>query len=1131
MKHLSRRSIFLGRQKCANLIAKSSSLLLTALILQSNTNALAQKISLREQKTSLETVLNKISKQAGVGFVGDSNLINKDLIIQNINLQNASLTDALEAAFKNTNLTYTIKDKIVVYKLKGDSPSKSTDQQSIRGQVLGKNGEPLVGATITIKGQSQAVKTDEAGYFTLKNVSAGVILQISYLGYDTNEISARDNLKVQLQQSQQLLDEVAVSVGYGRVAKKDLTGAVSSISGKDIEHIPAATVDNVLMGRVSGVHVTKADGQPGGALRVQIRGTASITGDNEPLYVIDGVPMTADAPYISNVKNSISGGEVAGGFERGISPISNLNLDDVLSIDVLKDASASAIYGSRAANGVVIITTKNGIKSKKPQFTFDTYTGFSVARQPIVLNKEQFITYVTEAANNNPTHSVSKQILDKETPYFRNFDTDWIDEISRNAKNNNIHLSVRGGNESTLYYTSMSVMDQKGTELNSGFKRFAGKTNIEYSLSSKLKFGTNLNYNYSNSNVSMGLSRIAYQFRPDFPIFNDDGSFFTSPDRVTVNPVALSTSTNVGKSYGFIGTGYLEAMVTKDLVFKSSLTYGLTNYQQKQFTPRYIRISNENPNESGTGARGYRTSTYNIWENTLTYHKKWNDHFVNMIVGNSFQENRMDYDLAVGSGYPDDLILNNLSSAALPYDVQGYTTGNGLVSYFARGNYDYQKKYLLTLTSRLDGSSKFSDDHQYGFFPSGAIAWRVSSEKFMENLPFVNDLKARYSLGKTGKQNIGDYLWRGLYESTKYANQGGSYPSSLKNDKVKWEESLQQDLGLDFSLFKNKVYGSFGLYKKVTTGLLITVDMPGSSGYDRVVANVGKTSNKGWEAEINGLLIDKKDFKWTLGLVMTKNRNIVLEIGGNSFSNPAQRGALNDAVVMEGQPLGTFYGYKVAGIFQNQEEIDALNKLAPNGLYQLKGTAPGDFKYIDLNNDGVINDKDRAPIGDANADFFGGINNSFRIKNWQLSAQINYSLGNQLIWRLDQNQMSIFADRNYSEIVLNHWSSSNTNSDRPRAVIGDPNNNKRFSDYYVHDASYVKLSTLMLSYNIPQPVYEKWGLNAVQLYASGNNLFTLTKYPGVDPEANSNPGSIFMGEDRSTYPPSRSFTLGLKFNF
>lgn len=1088
--------------------------------------AKAQRITLKE-KAPLESLLKKIAQQTGFGFVGDSKLLRGAGSIL-IDIEEEDLEVVLAKMFAETNLEYAISDKIVTYKAKG---SKITPQRMIRGQVYTEDGQKLAGASIRLKGTTISTRSDEMGAFSFSNIPLNSKLEISFLGFITQELDAQDQMTIVLHPSTHILQDAEVTVGYGRVKRKDLTGSISSLSEKDFEHMPYATVDKALMGRASGVHVTKADGQPGGALRVQIRGTASITGDNEPLYVIDGVPIMPEPPYISNTKNSISGGEIQGAFERGISPISGLNIDDIQSIDILKDASAAAIYGSRAANGVVIITTKNGIKSQKPIISIDGYSGLSIAGKPTVLTADQFKNISREAAQNNPTHSVSQEILDEGEDYFSPYQTNWIEEVTRNAQSQNMHVGIRGGSESTLYYTSLSLMKQKGTEISSDFQRVSGKTNIEYKVSSKLKIGSNLNYNYSLSNVSMGLSRVAYQFRPDFPIFNEDGTFFTSPDRVTVNPVALATSTNRGKSYGFIGTGYVEADLLSNLIFKSSLTYGLTHYHQQQYTPRYIRISNENPNTDGTGARGYRSSIYSIWENTLNYFNTWDKHHLNAVAGVSFQENKMDYDLAVGSGYPDDVILNNLSSAALAYDVKGYSTANGLASYFMRSNYDYQKKYLLTLTARLDGSSKFSSNHQYGFFPSAAAAWRISSEEFMHELSFINDLKLRYSLGKTGKQNIGDYLWRGLYESTKYANIGGSYPSSIKNDDVKWEETSQQDFGLDFSLFNTRVYGSFGLYKKITNGLLLTVDMPGSSGYDRVVANVGKTSNKGWEAEINALIIKSKNFNWDIGLVFTKNRNIVLEIGGDSFSNPAQRGSLNDAVVVEGKPLGTFYGFKVAGIFQTQEEINELNLNSPTGLYQLTNTSVGDFKYIDLNGDGVINDLDRTTIGDANADFFGGIRNSFRYKSWSLSTHMNYSVGNQLIWRLDQSQMSFFGDKNYTSHVLDHWSETNPSSNRPRAVIGDPNNNKRFSDYFVHDASYLKLSAVSLNYILPKHIYSKWGIDHIQLYGTANNLFTITKYPGVDPEVNSSPGSIFMGEDRSTYPQSKIYTLGLKMNF
>lgn len=1134
-------SIGIGRNELTNIgnIMKIMVLLTVVFTLQASADALGQRVTLEANNQSLQSVLKDLRQQSGYSFIYSD----EDLkLARNITLQikNKEVLEVLPIVFKDQPLDYKVKGKIISIKsLTGSSTSINKSQssvqqaqRSIRGYVTNEKGEPLAGATVRLKGNNNVVQTNQNGEFYFSNIDPNQTLVVSFLGYETKEVKSTDAIRIKLKSSGLQINDVEIMVGYGKVKKKDLTGSVSSISEKDIEYSPAATVDNVLMGRASGVQVTRADGQPGGSMRVQIRGAASITGDNEPLYVIDGVPIMPEAPYINNKGNNLTGGEVANGFERGISPISNLNIDDILSIDILKDASAAAIYGSRAANGVVIITTKSGKVSENANLTLNAYTGLNVSGKPNLLSAEKFKEITREAALNNPNHATSVQILSETVDYFKDSNTDWVSQIRRNAASSNLNASIGGGNNASRYYTSLSIMNQDGTEINSDFKRFAGKTNLDFSVNKRLRVGTNLNYNYSKSNVSMGLSRIAYQFRPDFPIYNEDGSYFTSPDRVTVNPVAMSTATNVGKTYGFIGTAFGEFEITPKILFKSSISYGITSYVQEQFTPRYIKVSNENPNETGTGSRGYRTSDYNIWENTLTYNEKLNDHHsLNVLIGNSFQENRMNYNLAVGTGFPDDFVLNNLGSAALPYDVQGYKSANGLVSYFARSNYSYKSKYLLTLTGRIDGSSKFSEQYQYGFFPSGAVAWRISEEKFLKEKNWIDDFKVRFSLGKTGKQNIGDYLWRGLYESTKYANEGGSYPSTIRNDQVKWEETHQLDLGIDFSFLNGKLYGSVGKYSKITDGLLITTDMPSSSGYDRVVANIGKTSNKGWEIDLNSDLVAKKDLTWSIGLTLAKNENKVIKIGGEAFSNPSQRGMLNDAVVMEGQRLGTFYGYKVEGIFQYQEEIDALNESAPNKVYQSVNTAPGDFKYIDVNGDGFINDLDRDVIGNANPDFYGGFYTSFKYKNFGISTRFNYSIGNQLIWRLDQQQVVFYGDKNFTDHVLDHWSEDNPDSKRPRAVIGDPSNNRRFSDYFVHDASYLKLSSLNLSYQFSKGFFSKWGINDIGLYATGNNLLTITSYPGLDPEANSNPGSIFMGEDRSVYPPARTYTLGIKARF
>ncbi len=902
-------------------------------------------------------------------------------------------------------------------------------------------------------------------------------------------------------------------VGYGTTTRKDLTGAVSSIDGEELNKTPNALFDASLTGRMPGVQVVKSSGAPGAIASVRIRGGTSAIGSNEPLYVIDGIPV--------EVGNGFGNSAYQDDSRNRIPQIANLNPEDIQSIDVLKDASSAAIYGSRAANGVVIITTKSGSRTGRPVInlsynsTFDRFANFKYK----MLNADEYHQVVKTAYTNNGANLPSNFIA------YQNANTNWVDQTTRTAESDNIYLNISGGAKdgTTLYSLSGGLTKQNGVIRFTDFDRKNIKASIETYLFKKLRFGTKLNYS-STENEGSGTSQLytIMKYRPDVPVFDSAGNYGASPDSVLSNPYARIRQLSDMKNDGFMMNFFGEIEIIKNLKFRSSISSNKNSGTNVRYTPSTDVFEIRNGRHGSRNDYSY-TSNSTIFDNTLTFNHWFDKSFLNILAGASYTKVTSDYTTISSTNFQDDNILNNLGSAG---SIQTYGSGgaiSGLSSYFVRGNYNYDGKYYVTFTGRADHSTKFGPDHRWGFFPSGALAWKLSRENFLKNVKDIDELKLRLSYGKTGSANFSDFQYATFFGSGSfYNNNNGVIANTIPNPEIRWESTYQFDAALDFSLFDRRVYGSLGYFRKTTKDMILNRQIIRETGGTNQYANMGDFLNRGWEFQISGELITTKDITYITDINITKYHSKVLKLNGGSYLS-----------LEEGEPIGYFTGYKVAGIFQDQKEIDDLNAKSPSGYYQSRNTKPGDFRFVDVNGDGFIGQDDNTVIGKAEPDFYGGWNNVLRYKNLELSLFFNFSVGNSL-YNSGKRDLVFFTSNtnNYSTLILEAWSADHTHTKLPRIVQNDPNNNRRDSDFFIEDASYFKLKNVQLSYLFEQKALRKLLISSVRLYTTFTNVFTLTKYSGLDPEVNSAPSNNFaQGIDNNIYPQTKSFTIGLDIKF
>ncbi len=988
-------------------------------------------------------------------------------------------------------------------------------QQTVKGIVKGPDGLPVIAANISQKGTNNATITDLYGNFTLNITGQHPVLVISYIGYVTTEVnvSGRAFIEVVLQEDVEALDEVVV-VGYGTMRKKDVTGAVSSVRTEDITKNTTSNVMQAIAGKMSGVQVVQNSGTPGGDVSILIRGVGTIN-DASPLYVIDGVPVSGGMWY--------------------------LNPNDVESIDVLKDASATAIYGSRGANGVVMVTTKQA-QEGHTEINFDYSYGIQhTAKTYDMLNASQYAALHNEMRTNaGPEYSLNPAFSDPES---LGTGTDWMDAIFRTAPMQKVNLSMLGGNQKISHATSLGYYTQDGIMKNSSYNRLSLQSNISSKIVSNVTVRANVNLSAENRRTQPVSTVIqnAMRILPSIPIQDENGEYAGPTGNAewngnALNPVAIINEQNYRmKGFRMLSNISLEWEIIKGLKFKTTGGAELGYDYNNSYIPKYKWGMNESKNTMQTVSSAYE-QLY-LWDNTLNYDKSFGKHRINAMVGTSYQEYKKESVSASGSGRASEL-TTELDNATKATDVGGNSLRWALMSYMARLHYSYDDRYLVTATFRADGSSKFGKDNRFGYFPSFAAAWNIGNESFMQSVKPISQLKLRAGYGQTGNQNIGAYAFadklsvNGVYN---FGSQRGFesnlvnliYPYLLSNPSVKWEAVEQYNVGVDIGFLKNRIVANLDFYVKNTRDMLTKKPVPQTSGTsleqaDWPPVNIGKVLNRGFEFTINTKNF-VGEFKWETNLNMSFNHNEVVSIGGPEILNGV-------SLIREGQPINSFYGYKLGGVYQTLDEVFTgpvmENRAADKASHNpYKNTSPGDMWFVDVDGNGEINDLDRTVIGNPSPDCIFGFNNTFSYKNFDLSIFFQGALGNQVWNGVRASHESMNSTYNQLASTLERWTGEGTSSSMPRAIYADPNNNSRASTRWLENGSYAKLKNLTFGYTLPENWTNRAKVKALRLYVSFDNLCTITNYSGLDPEVG------LSGLDYGVYPSARTYMFGVSVKF
>ena len=988
-------------------------------------------------------------------------------------------------------------------------------QQTVKGIVKGPDGLPVIAANISQKGTNNATITDLYGNFTLNITGQHPVLVISYIGYVTTEVnvSGRAFIEVVLQEDVEALDEVVV-VGYGTMRKKDVTGAVSSVRTEDITKNATSNVMQAIAGKMSGVQVVQNSGTPGGDVSILIRGVGTIN-DASPLYVIDGVPVSGGMWY--------------------------LNPNDVESIDVLKDASATAIYGSRGANGVVMVTTKQA-QEGHTEINFDYSYGIQhTAKTYDMLNASQYAALHNEMRTNaGPEYSLNPAFSDPES---LGTGTDWMDAIFRTAPMQKVNLSMLGGNQKISHATSLGYYTQDGIMKNSSYNRLSLQSNISSKIVSNVTVRANVNLSAENRRTQPVSTVIqnAMRILPSIPIQDENGEYAGPTGNAewngnALNPVAIINEQNYRmKGFRMLSNISLEWEIIKGLKFKTTGGAELGYDYNNSYIPKYKWGMNESKNTMQTVSSAYE-QLY-LWDNTLNYDKSFGKHRINAMVGTSYQEYKKESVSASGSGRASEL-TTELDNATKATDVGGNSLRWALMSYMARLHYSYDDRYLVTATFRADGSSKFGKDNRFGYFPSFAAAWNIGNESFMQSVKPISQLKLRAGYGQTGNQNIGAYAFadklsvNGVYN---FGSQRGFesnlvnliYPYLLSNPSVKWEAVEQYNVGVDIGFLKNRIVANLDFYVKNTRDMLTKKPVPQTSGTsleqaDWPPVNIGKVLNRGFEFTINTKNF-VGEFKWETNLNMSFNHNEVVSIGGPEILNGV-------SLIREGQPINSFYGYKLGGVYQTLDEVFTgpvmENRAADKASHNpYKNTSPGDMWFVDVDGNGEINDLDRTVIGNPSPDCIFGFNNTFSYKNFDLSIFFQGALGNQVWNGVRASHESMNSTYNQLASTLEKWTGEGTSSSMPRAIYADPNNNSRASTRWLENGSYAKLKNLTFGYTLPENWTNRAKVKALRLYVSFDNLCTITNYSGLDPEVG------LSGLDYGVYPSARTYMFGVSVKF
>ncbi|GAB4022023.1 TonB-dependent receptor [Spirosoma koreense] len=1123
---------------------------------------LDQRITIQVDGQNVKKVLHQIEKQVDARFVFSPQLIQSDRKIS-VRSQAEPLSDVLNRVLKPLQLTYEVSGNNII--IKPDHPTHPApgDEQAavptapevaartISGTVTDASGETLPGVNVLVKGTQKGTTTDAKGQFKIDMTDTETTLVFSFVGYLKQElvVGNQTTVSVILATDNKSLAEVVV-VGYGTQKRSDVTAAIASAPIGEVKDMPVSNVATALQGKIPGVVIQQSSGAPGSAPAIKVRGFGSISAGTSPLVVVDG--------------------NIVGAGVFGL-----LNSIDIESIDVLKDASSTAIYGSKGSNGVLLVTTKRG-KPGRTNVNLDVYTGFQdVTKKLPLLNSQQYAEFAKDGSNNAYLDNVpGAKITDpnsvRPASYLRyryprgdlfdwfNFDdpekvanlpyTDFQNLIFRRAKMSSYQLSVSGGNEKARFLVSGSYLKQDGIILKSGLDRYIFRANVEVNLLPKLKVGLNLNPSFrttqevtaENQWFNQGIITAALAAIPMAPIYAADGTYsselaLAAPYNLpgVTNPLANITEYNSQYLSGnLLGNVYADWGFLKNANYRASANVNFNDNRRNTYRSSRMPLSNLLPPTTAMGTIYSDQGLGWLFNQVVSYNKSINSvHNIEALVGMEATTSKFQSASASGSSYANDVIETlNASATGSTTTAWSFKTANASVSYFARANYNYKGRYLANLSVRRDGSSIFGPDNRWGTFPAGSLGWRVSEEPFMKNIRSISETKLRVSYGLSGNNAFADnYPYVALLRPDNYSFNNslvnGLAPSTLGNAKLGWEKNQQFDAGIDLGLFNNRIYLIVDYYHRITKDLLLSVNVPSLTGFTTAYKNIGKMENKGWEFSLN-TRNTTKGLIWNTSLNVALNRNKVLALGPNGDPIRTASGSLSDLNITQiGSPIGSFYGYKQIGIFQNQADLDANPHDATS--------RPGDVKYADIDGDGKITASDRTILGNNQPDFIYGFTNTFSYKGFDLNIAIQGTQGNKILNIGRRYFDNMEGNQNQLTTALNRWRSESNPGDgiTPRANERTTGNNNAVSSRWVEDASYLRIQNVSLGYRLPTALLNKIRLQQIRIYVSAQNLYTFTNYLNYNPEVSNFESPLSAGIDYGAYPLARTFTFGINLGF
>lgn len=1076
-----------------------------------NAHSQNAKVSIRMNNVKLDKILNEIENQTDYLFIYNNQVdINK---ITSVKVKNEAVAQVLDRILSGTGINYELEGTHIILTTEAIKDLHAQQQaKTVTGTVTDVSGEPIIGANIRIKGTTTGTITDIDGNFSIEAEPQSVI-EVSYIGYLTQEtvINNQKSIRFLLKEDTKTLDEVVV-IGYGVQKKADLTGSVANINTEKLNTQSNANIGQALQGKIAGVDIVSQGGAPGSGTRIMVRGIGTLN-NASPLYIVDGMYMNS---------------------------IDHINPNDIASIDVLKDASSAAIYGSRAANGVIIVTTKEGSNTEgKPIIDLSVNLGISTASKFLDMLDAKGWAEVTTIAR----QAIGKPALDMATDLANKPDNDWQDIMFRPALMQNYNLSVKGGGKYSTYYTGLGYFNQDGIVKGTNYQRYNIQSKNDYKRGI-FSAGTNLIISFSHDKplhqeLRGGMIGTILQSVPTLEKYDDtrEGGYGgTYGDVVNIpHPLAIIDDNIMGRyneNVKIFANLYAQIELFKGLKYKLNLTPDFSFERYKNYLNKYDFGLATNSITQLTERQRRRRNI--LVENLLTFDRTFGEHKISALAGYTYQDSRFRHIQAYGEGLPQG--LEEIDAATTNRSNEGNSWRSVLTSILGRVFYSYHNKYLFTATIRRDGSSKFGKNNRYGYFPSFSLGWNVAEEKFMENVHWLDQLKLRGGYGILGNQEIDNYQYSStITTGINYpdGNGGllqGAFPKNFANPDIKWEETAMTNVGIDFMAFNNRLSLTADYYVKNTKDILLTVPIPISSGgANDPIRNAGKIRNNGFEFNLGWMDQPNPDISYGINLIGSFNKNKVIAMGSESGS--IKGGSTNQNITTSetkaGYPIGGYWLISTAGYFNSQEEVDAYAK---DGKKIQPAAEPGDIKFVDANNDGVINDDDRVFQGSPFPDFTFALNGNMRYKNFDLSIGLQGVLGNKIYNATRQTLEDVTKGSNFLASCLDYWTPENKNASHPRLTWDDPNRNTRAeSDRYLENGSYLRLRSVQLGYTFPQTWF-KGAIQHARVYINAENLFTITSYSGYSPDVNAD-NANYRGFDNFIYPTNRTFMLGLNVTF